>query len=287
MEAIERYNNRKNRVEKLNTIQSDFRERIKELKTQRTELEEDLQKAVQSYTALTSNRQLYQEVDTKDSALNTTKRESEACKKKDEKLQDSIDSLRRFIPRLLGKITKVNQPVPTPDQLPDALHKLDDEISRLIKMIGEILLRDATPEDLAAALDQTGTEGQGRDDRSESARLRKLPGFSRLQKQLWVNMMSAQPDSTVKNVRVPTEVGRANTNLHPPDSQQRNSMNMGGLYSGSYDGGSNSDNVGIPSYVNDVDFSLDRGTIKDISKMVVERDKVKAKSLQKGPNMAR
>lgn len=162
-------------------------------------------------------------------------------------------------------------------QLPDALHKLDDEISRLIKLIGETLLREATPEDLAAALDQGGTEGVGRDDRSESARLRKLPGFSRLQKQLWVNLMSAQPDSTPRNIRIPSESTRLNTILHAPESQQR--PHMGSVYT-MYDGG-NASNAGdgvVPGMMYDPEFSLDRGTVKDISKMVVERDQAKARN---------
>ena len=117
MEAIDRYNHRKSRVEKLTNLQNEFRERIKNLKAKKIELEDHVQKAAQSHSALASNRQLYQEVDSKDNALNTVKRDCLACKNKDEKLQDSLDSLRRFIPRLLGKITKVNQPVPTPDQV--------------------------------------------------------------------------------------------------------------------------------------------------------------------------
>ena len=117
MDAIERYNQRKNRMDKLVQLQTEFRERIASQKKKKAECEELLQKAVQSHTALASNRQLYQEVDSKDNALNTAKRECQAWKLKDEKLQDSLDSLRRFIPRLLGKITKVNQPVPTPDQV--------------------------------------------------------------------------------------------------------------------------------------------------------------------------
>lgn len=117
MEAIDRYNNRKSRVEKLTNLQNEFRDRIKSLKAKKIELEDHVQKAAQSHSALASNRQLYQEVDSKDNSLNTVKRDCLSCKNKDEKLQDSLDSLRRFIPRLLGKITKVNQPVPTPDQV--------------------------------------------------------------------------------------------------------------------------------------------------------------------------
>ncbi len=117
MEAIERYTHRKLRTDKLEAMQNEFRERITTQKAKKKELEELLQKAVQSHSALASNRQLYQEVDSKDSALNAAKRHALDSKHKDEKLQDSIDNLRRFIPRLLSKITKMNQPIPTTDQV--------------------------------------------------------------------------------------------------------------------------------------------------------------------------
>jgi hypothetical protein len=165
------------------------------------------------------------------------------------------------------------------------LHKLDDEISRLIKLIGETLLREATPEDLAAALDSSTAEGVGRDDRSESARLRKLPGFSRLQRQLWVNLMSAQPDASSRNVRIPTEQARQDTALHGPDGKpQGGLLGMLGQHGhghGSMAGHSSSsaDSGGAPvGVMYDKDFSLDRGTAKEISKMVVERDKGKSKT---------
>jgi DNA repair exonuclease SbcCD ATPase subunit len=117
MDAIERYKNRQGRMDKLTRLQTEFRERIKNFKEKQVELEEHVQKAKQSHIMLASNRQLYHEVDSKSTALNAAKRDSETCKNKSDKLQDSVDSLRRFIPRLLSKICKMTQPVPTTDQV--------------------------------------------------------------------------------------------------------------------------------------------------------------------------
>lgn len=261
MDAIDRYNNRKSRVEKLEALQSEFREKISFQKKRKSEMEDILQKLQQSHTTLASSRQVYQEVDSKDSALNAARRQCLESKEKDKRLLDSIESLRRFMPRLLAKITKLQQPLPSVDQFPDSIHKLNDEVSRLIKLIGETLLREATPEDLAAATD---ISGQGGEDRSESARLHKLPGFTKMQKQLFINLMAAHPDATNRNVRVPSRAGQL-AYLASFDNQLPSS-NTG---YGSYEGSSAGPNITGYGYQ---DVSLDRNTVKDISRLVIDRD---------------
>ena len=81
------------------------------------------------------------------------------------------------------------------------MQKLEDEISKLVKQIGPAMLKDATPEDLAIMSQNTDHHSS---DESEIARLRKLPGFIRLQRQLFFNLMSAKPDVSDRNVRILT-----------------------------------------------------------------------------------
>ena len=75
-------------------------------------------------------------------------------------------------------------------KLSDAILKLEDEVTKLIKTIGSALLKDATPEDLAL-MSQLSAASGGNDSNSEFARLQRLPGFSRLQRQLFYNLMTA------------------------------------------------------------------------------------------------
>lgn len=148
------------------------------------------------------------------------------------------------------------------------MHKLDDEVARLIKQIGDRMLKDATPEDLAsmAAVQDYSRRGSGgaADSTSESSRLHKLPGYSRLHKQLFVNLMSAVPDESPRNIRVAAKV---NTDL-----------DAGDLVSVAAE--ADSEDLQHPS-VNDRskakkvitnDEYVDRTTIKDISRLVVSRD---------------
>jgi chromosome segregation ATPase len=124
MDAIDRYNNKKSRVEKLEALQTEFREKITFQKKRKTEMEEMLQKLQQNHTTLASSRQVYQEVDSKDSALNAARRQCLESKEKDKRLQDSIESLRRFMPRLLAKVTKLHQPVPSIEQVDNYLKSI-------------------------------------------------------------------------------------------------------------------------------------------------------------------
>ena len=67
------------------------------------------------------------------------------------------------------------------------------------------MLKDATSEDLAS-LSQQSTEGL-----SEIARLQQLPGFAKIKKALFYNLMSARPDTSDQNVRcIPSDIRKHN-----------------------------------------------------------------------------
>ena len=128
---------------------------------------------------------------------------------------------------------------------------------------------------------ERGTDTTNRDsEQSESARLHKLPGFTKMQKQLFVNLMSAHPgsflfcvvclksafimiitcfrflvDESSKNIRVPSNAGKL-AYLASFDQVQNSSM-----ASYAYDFGANNNEI-----------SLDRSTVKDISRLVIDRD---------------
>ena len=63
------------------------------------------------------------------------------------------------------------------------------------------MLKDATPEDLATLSVQTAQQATT-ETLSEIGRLQKLPGYKRVQRQLFFNLMSARPDNSDRNVRV-------------------------------------------------------------------------------------
>jgi hypothetical protein len=187
--------------------------------------------------------------------------------------------------------------------LGDAVLKLDDELTKLIKVIGSALLKDATPDDLAMMSQQSATSGVS-EAHSEFARLQRLPGYARMKRQLFFNLMTARPDVSEQNIRI-EHMGKVkqpkSTIGNPPLVPGGNSHNQhNGHGLGAPNTNANmsprgkkiaaqanqhiSDNSRPSStdiFMDDKifaeDASLDRTTIKNISKLIYERDYNKSK----------
>lgn len=310
---IERYRSRQARLEKMQQFNSELKAEIIRQNVLHKELTERLEASAASQEILSSSRQVYQEVDMKDTALASARKECEECRRKEYRLRVNIESLKRGLPRFLTKVTKVVHPIPTVEQLPDAVHKLEDEIAKLIKYIGTAIVKDATPEDLALLTANGSTNGAGAggaakgdnkgdgkeaahsDVNSEIGRIRKLPGYQRLQRQLFINLMSAKQDMTERNVRIYSSIKAASaeaTDMQRPDtvhssssgnnnsgdhSSSRDSINVGGSGGGgdSGEGGKSASGLkrhsDIPTYLD----SLDRTTVKSISSLILEKNNAK------------
>lgn len=259
------YQSKETRIQKLMQVQTDLKDSITRERTKKIQIESLLDRSRNKVLLLASNRQMYQEVDMKDAALATARKEGDEFQEKDYRLKKNIEALRRSIPRFLQKIidgglnTSDTKPVPI-DQLPDVVHKLEDEIARLIKQIGEKMLKDATQEDLAnmsSSIQEFSAVNNTDNTASETSRLHKLPGYNRLQKQLYNNLMSAAPDESTANVRVKPAQKYLDdvTFVFPPRSENNEALLSAGSIRKV-----NSDGV------------VDRSTIKNISRLVVKRD---------------
>ena len=175
--------------------------------------------------------------------------------------------------------------------------KLDDELTKLIKVIGSALLKDATPDDLSI-MSQQSAAGVNGEAHSEFARLQRLPGYSRMKRQLFFNLMTARPDVSTTNIRI-EHTGKTKQ----PKSTLGNPPLLEGMRNGGGpvppDGFNSGNGISSPrgkkaaaasAAVQDVnsaaaisseifaeDASLDRTTIKNISKLIFERDHNKFK----------
>lgn len=105
------------RIERLAQMQSDLKESIMNQRSHKQSLEGLLERSNQKLLLLASNRQVYQEVDLKDAALATARKQGEECRDKEQRLRSDIEALRRSIPRLLTKITHSTQPVCSLEQV--------------------------------------------------------------------------------------------------------------------------------------------------------------------------
>jgi predicted RNase H-like nuclease (RuvC/YqgF family) len=116
-EVLQRYSSQSSRMEKLHQLDADLRNNIAMQHRKKQELSEQLAQAVFKIQQLASSRQIYQEVDLKDSALAATSKECDECKDRDFRLRLNIESLKQSIPRFLTKVTKVVHPKPTEAQV--------------------------------------------------------------------------------------------------------------------------------------------------------------------------
>jgi predicted RNase H-like nuclease (RuvC/YqgF family) len=116
-EAIQRYQSQTLRVEKLTQLDQELRNSLTVQQKKKLELSEHLSQTQLKIQQLASSRQIYQEVDLKDTTLAATSKECEEAKEKDFRLRLNIEELKQAIPRFLTKVTKVVHPKPTENQV--------------------------------------------------------------------------------------------------------------------------------------------------------------------------
>jgi hypothetical protein len=269
-EAIQRYQTQAARVERLQQQEAELKAGVSMQQKKKQELTEHLNQTQLKIQQLASSRQIYQEVDLKDHALAAASKEYEEAKDRDFRLKLHIESLKQSIPRFLTKITKTHHKNPNENLLADACLKLEDEVTKLIKIIASALLKDATPDDLAIMSQQAGSAS---DANSEFARLQRLPGFQRMQKQLFLNMMTARQDLSGQNVRV--EQQKKNSDTISPRVRMANMK----LIQKSSDDFEEDKNNGLPDLETGEDSALGRDTIKNISRLIVDRDAPKVRAV--------
>eukprot|EP01031_Cornospumella_fuschlensis_P034433 gene34433-41675_t len=282
-EAVQRYQSQASRIEKLTQQDQELRSNITLQIKKKNELTEHLTQTQFKIQQLASARQIYQEVDLKDSALAATSKACEEAKEKDFRLRLSIEELKQSIPRFLTKVTKVAHPKPNENQLGDAILKLEDELTKLIKVIGVALLKDATPDDLAMMSQQSngaaasaGQSGQaGNEANSEYGRLTRLPGFSRMQRQLFFNLMTAKPDVSEHNIRIDQKVSKPSANKASEPSPRVKRGMVHQQSASTLNSAQTTEDFGGVTFEDPREMSLDRNTIKNISKLIYERDQGK------------
>ena len=114
---VQRYQSQTARMDRLKQLDTELRSTIVQQQKKKNEFSEHLAHTVSRIQQLASSRQIYQEVDLKDSALAATSKECEDCKERDYRMKLSLEALKQSIPRFLMKVTKVSHPKPTENQV--------------------------------------------------------------------------------------------------------------------------------------------------------------------------
>jgi len=291
-EMKSRHDSKELRKQKLETMENDLSSNKDAMKERKATLEKELEKAIGRFDRLASNRQVYKEMDEQEIAIHNARKECDEWSIRDHNFNVSIDMLRSSLPRLLTKITRIQHPTPALEQLPDAIHKLEDEVGKLLKDTTSLLMREATAEDIAAANQAARQSGYA--DTSEIEKLERLPGFERLSKQIYYNLMTAHDasrDPENYNVRVSSVMNRDNSEgkldslmIGSPIQKgakvrmQTNNMEdeIGSTYSSNIAGKAESEDV-VGRLTASVDGSefLDREKLKELSALIIERDAAK------------
>lgn len=117
LDIIERYSTRDVRLQKVIQQDNDMRDSLIYQKRKKEDLTVQLQRTAAKHDLLASARQVYQEVDMKDAALASARKECDECREREQRLRQNIESISRAFPRFLTKITKIVHPIPTIDQV--------------------------------------------------------------------------------------------------------------------------------------------------------------------------
>lgn len=104
-------------MEKLTQLDQELRTSLSAQQKKKLELSEHLSQTQFKIQQLASSRQIYQEVDLKDSTLAATSKQCEEAKERDFRIKLNIEELKQSIPRFLTKVTKVIHPKPTENQV--------------------------------------------------------------------------------------------------------------------------------------------------------------------------
>lgn len=107
-EAVQRYQSQSARMERLQQQDLELKNSMSLQLKKKQELSEHLSQTQIKIQQLASTRQIYQEVDLKDTALANASKEFEEAKERDFRLRLHLESMKQAIPRFLTKVTKTS-----------------------------------------------------------------------------------------------------------------------------------------------------------------------------------
>ena len=172
----------------------------------------------------------------------------------------------------------------------------------MVKAIGVAIVKDSAQTDSLegfSAQNNTSGPSSGADSpiigrhsegNSEVAWLQKLPGYTRVRKQLFQNLMAATPDITKQNIRVDSSRAYSKSGYRKDDSltsvrEETNNFGQAGGGEGKPSLAPSASSKAITDL--SADSCLDRDVIKSISNLYVERGSSRMSSRNKSRNSYR
>ncbi|CBN79110.1 Neurofilament triplet L protein, putative [Ectocarpus siliculosus] len=224
-DIIERYQMRAGKNQQLHLMAEEIRQRIESLRKenhQQRQWRDDLHRRQE---ATSGNRDMYQEVDLIDIALGSARKQCDDAKERANRLSVTVDRLRDALSRFMSKVDSKTHPVAPQSKMPEVFAQLDSKITHMMKAVSAALVKDDRGGSGSGAGDSGaasgggggggggggvgGSGGGGGDPSSSKDVFSKLDNAS-VTKILYANIMSTEPDTSPRNVRVtPTKSGDA------------------------------------------------------------------------------
>ncbi|CAM9203014.1 unnamed protein product, partial [Ectocarpus fasciculatus] len=224
-DIIERYQMRAGKNQQLHLMAEEIRQRIESLRKEnhhQRQWRDDLHRRQE---ATSGNRDMYQEVDLIDIALGSARKQSDDAKERANRLSVTVDRLRDALSRFMSKVDSKTHPVAPQSKMPEVFAQLDSKITHMMKAVSAALVKDDRGGSGSGAGDSGaangggggggggggvgGSGGGGGDPSSSKDVFSKLDNAS-VTKILYANIMSTEPDTSPRNVRVtPTKSGDA------------------------------------------------------------------------------
>jgi len=176
----------------------------------------------------------------------------------------------------------------------------------MVKAIGVAIVKDSAQTDASEGISGGQTSsgpssgpdspimGRHSEGNSEVAWLQKLPGYTRVRKQLFQNLMTATPDLTKQNIRVDSSRAHLKSGYRKDDSSSSVREELSNGQQQGVGGGGNGDaqqpavSSSSSSMKAITDLSaescLDRDVIKSISNLYVERGSSRMSSRNRSRN---
>jgi len=201
-EIIQKFKTKDETKHSLLQTDKQTRDRIEQLKEEKADNLAILEDATTTGMAAGGNREMYQEVDHIDEALNAARKQMNDYKTRATSLDLILEESRMSIRKFLSKLNNTTSDLPSMEELPDKIEEVDVKVARLMKNV-------------LASLEVLGTgDGEKVPERATSSSISSAgdevkvstpfghANEAKVNDMLFHNMMNIEPDTSGRNVRV-------------------------------------------------------------------------------------
>jgi len=211
-EIIQKFKTKDETKHSLLQTDKQTRDRIEQLKEEKAENLAILEEATTTGMAAGGNREMYQEVDNIDEALNAARKQMNDYKTRATRLDLILEESRMSIRKFLSKLNNMSHiDLPSMEDLPDKIDEVDSKVARLMKnVLASLEELQGGDDDKTATTTGGGSGGGGATASSssggEASSAVTTPfghgNAAKVNDMLFHNMMNVEPDTSGRNVRV-------------------------------------------------------------------------------------